>query len=49
MKIYVFSVNTKNVSQTALKISTISLLLRTLVIANFNTVDEIYCLQALIF
>ena len=38
-----FSVNTKNISSHVLKISAISLVLRTLEIADiFNTFDEIY-------
>ena len=42
-KIYFFSVNTKNISSHMLKISAISLVLRTREISdNFNTFDEIY-------
>ena len=42
-KIYFFSVNTKNVSSHVLKISAISLVLRTREITDiFNTLDEIY-------
>ena len=42
-KIYFFSVNTKNISSHILKISAISLVLRTREIADiFNTFDEIY-------
>ena len=42
-KIYFFSVNTKNMSSHVLKISTISLVLRTREITDiFNTFDEIY-------
>ena len=42
-KIYLFSVNTKNISSHVLKISAISLVLRTREITDiFNTFDEIY-------
>ena len=42
-KIYFFSVNTKNISSHVLKISAISLVLRTREISDiFNTFDEIY-------
>ena len=42
-KIYFFSVNTKNISSHMLKISAISLVLRTREISDiFNTFDEIY-------
>ena len=42
-KIYFLSVNTKNISSNVLKISAISLVLRTCEIADiFNTFDEIY-------
>ena len=42
-KIYFFSVNTKNISSHVLKISAISLVLRTREINDiFNTFDEIY-------
>ena len=42
-KIYFFSVNTKNISSPVLKISAISLVLRTREISDiFNTFDEIY-------
>ena len=42
-KIYFFSVNTKNISAHVLKISAISLVLRTREISDiFNTFDEIY-------
>ena len=42
-KIYFFSVNTKNISSNVLKISAISLVLRTREISDiFNTFDEIY-------
>ena len=42
-KIYFFSVNTKNISSHELKISAISLMLRTHEITDiFNTFDEIY-------
>ena len=42
-KIYFFSVNTKNISSHVLKISAISLVLRTREISYiFNTFDEIY-------
>ena len=42
-KIYFFSVNTKNKSSHVLKISAISLVLRTREISDiFNTFDEIY-------
>ena len=43
IKIYFFSVNTKNISSHVLKISSISLVLRTHENADiFNTFDEIY-------
>ena len=42
-KIYFFSVNTKNISSNVLKISEISLVLRTREISDiFSTFDEIY-------
>ena len=42
-KIYFFSINTKTISAYVLKISAISLVLRTREIADiFNTFDEIY-------
>ena len=42
-KIYFFSVNTKNISSHVLKLSAISLVLRTREISDiFNTFDEIY-------
>ena len=42
-KIYFFSVNTKNISSHVLKISAISLVLRTREISDiFSTFDEIY-------
>ena len=42
-KIYFLSVNTKNISSNVLKISAISLVLRTREITDiFNTFDEIY-------
>ena len=42
-KIYLFSVHTKNISSHVLKISAISLVLRTREISDiFNTFDEIY-------
>ena len=42
-KIYFFSVNTKNISSHVLKISAISLVLRTREFSDiFNTFDEIY-------
>ena len=42
-KIYFFSVNTKNISSHVLKISAISLVLRTREISDiFNTFDEIF-------
>ena len=42
-KIYYFSVNTKNISSHVLKISAISLVLRTREISDiFSTFDEIY-------
>ena len=42
-KIYIFTVNTKNISSHVLKISVTSLVLRTREITDiFNTFDEIY-------